>query len=151
MFFAGSFERVSLFMGAATRLKGVLSNCWTIVLNGNIELSVIMSIADTILSTIFHTKWLFRICEQLFTGRSSYDSTHIDLDIFHITWTFWSTITPFLIGLSLQHCCLWGRKLADKIIEHVIFSYILAHFGIMTAYTIIDWIHSDVTFMVILK
>lgn len=129
-------------------MKGVFSNCWTVVLNGNIELSVVMSIADTILSTIVHTKYLFKLCEELFTGGSSVVSTNVDLDVYHILWTLCSTIIPFLLGLSLQCCCRIGKKLADKTIEHIIFSYILTNFGIMTAYTIIDWMHSDVTFKV---
>lgn len=152
IFFADHAEhRVSLFSSGgatATRLMGVFSNCWTVVLKGNIELSVVMSIAIIIISTTIHSKWLFNLGEQLFSGNISTHPSEIELDVYYIMWTLCSTIVPFLIGLFIQTMSSHTRKYARIMVESAVCSYILSNFVIMTGYTAVNWMYSDISFMV---
>lgn len=152
IFFADQAEhRLSLFTGggpASTRLKGVFSNCWTVILNGNIELSVVMSIAIIIISATIRSKWLFSLGEQLFSDSSSIHPTDIEVDVYHIMWTLCSTIVPFLIGLFIQITFKQTKKYAAIIVERTVFSYILSNFVIMTGYSVVNWVYSDISFKV---
>lgn len=152
MFFAGNADnRLSLFSSAVTRLKGVYSTCWIVVLNGNIELSVVMSIVITISFSVIPSQWLFAIGESLFNSDTSNGTLYhmkFNLYIYYIIWTLCSTIVPLLIGLCIQNIYPQSKEYAVKLVNRAVFSYILLNFVIMTVHDIVGWIHSDASFKV---
>lgn len=152
MFFAGNADdRLSLFSSGATRLMGVFSTCWIVVLDGNMELSVVMSIVITISFSIIRSRWIFAAGEILFNSNSSngaFDHMELNLYVFYIIWTLCSTIIPLLIGLCIQNIYPQTKEYAVKLVKRAVFSYILLNFVIMTVHDIVGWIHSNASFTV---
>lgn len=145
LFGANHHNRLALYFSgtASTRLMGVLATCWTMILNGNIELSIVMSIITIICSSIIDTEWLFYLAEQLFNPSESMDEQSIDLDVYYIGWAICTTIIPFLIGIFTQNICLRLKKPARIFIRRAIFSYILINVTIMTVYTMAIWLQAE--------
>lgn len=144
-FGANSDQRMDLYLcgQAATRMMGVFSTCWTLILKGNIELSIVMSIILIICSSIFDSEWLFYVAEQLFNPNTSVDEEHIDFSWYYIGWAICTTIVPFLIGIFAQNLCSRLKKSAQIFIRRAIYSYILINVVIMTAYTVTKWLRDE--------
>lgn len=144
-FGANSEQRLALYLSgtASTRLMGVFSTCWTMILNGNIELSIVMSIVIIICNSIIDAEWIFFVAEQLFNPNNSMDNQDIDLSLYYIGWAICTTIVPFLIGIFTQKICLRLKKPAQSFIRRAILSYILINVVIMTVYTVAKWLHTE--------
>lgn len=144
-FAANSQQRLALYLSgiATTRLMGVLSTCWTMILNGNIELSIVMSIVIIICSSIIDAEWIFYVAEKLFNPNNSMEKQTIDINIYYIGYVICTTTIPFLIGLFTQHVCLQLKKQAQIFIRRAIFSYVLMNVIIMTVYTVANWLRTD--------
>lgn len=128
---------------AATRMMGVFSTCWTMILKGNIELSIVMSIILIICSSIIDSEWLFYTAEQLFNPNNTMEEQGIDLSWYYIGWAICTTIVPFLIGIFAQNICLRLKKPARIFIRRAIYSYILINVIIMTVYTVAKWLQAE--------
>lgn len=146
-FGANSEQRLALYLSgtASTRLMGVFSTCWTMIVNGNIELSIVMSIVIIICNSIIDAEWIFYVAEQLFNPNTSMKSEGIDLSFYYIAWAICTTIIPFLIGIFAQHLCLRLKKPAQIFIRRAILSYILINLVIMTVYSVAKWLYTEHT------
>lgn len=146
VFFGGNSEqRLALYLSgsAATRMMGVFSTCWTMVLAANVELSIVMSIVVVICSSIFDAEFLFGLAERLFNPNDTIEKQLIDFDLYYIGWAICTTIVPFFIGICTQMTCLRVRKPAQIFIRRAILSYILINVVLMTAYTVVKWLRAE--------
>lgn len=144
-FGSNSEQRLALYLSGttSTRLMGVFSTCWAMVLYANVELSIVISIVVIICSSIIDAEFLFYLAEQLFNPNGSMDKQCIDIDVYYIGWAICTTIVPFLIGIFTQMICLRLKKPAQIFIRRAIASYILINVVIMTVYTVAKWIQTE--------
>ncbi|XP_055298944.1 uncharacterized protein LOC129566756 [Sitodiplosis mosellana] len=90
--------RMGLFL-TALKPTGAFSTAWTIILNGNIDLSVTICVVNTVLSYGMTTFWLSTLVKQI--------SDNVDIEIitpflsFNRTISY--TIVPLAVGILLQY------------------------------------------------
>lgn len=113
------------------------------ILKGNVELSIVMSIILIICNSIIDSEWLFYVAEQLFNPNISMEEQEIELSLYYIGWAICTTIVPFLIGIFTQKICLRLKKPAQIFIRRAIYSYILINVIIMTVYTVAKWLQAE--------
>ena len=111
-------ERLALFLyGCAP--GGTNSNNWTIIFNGDIDLSVIMTFASTLSSLFVMPAWFYTL------GKLLTDQANIKIPFLRLTSNLLFTIAPCLIGLVLTHFFPKLRQFALKIAKPLsIFSLI---------------------------
>lgn len=123
-------------------LRGALSNCWTRILGGNIELSIVMSTVNTMLyfselETAINSnvkvveiskEFLSIVVTQSFwleTFSTMNNSIH-KVNNYYEVWTAVCLIVPVLFGLGIQYMCPKARKFAVHISMLISLLYIIS-------------------------
>uniref|UniRef100_T1JMS2 Uncharacterized protein n=1 Tax=Strigamia maritima TaxID=126957 RepID=T1JMS2_STRMM len=107
-FFDSTINRLGLFtLGCSP--GGTGSNFWTLILGGDLNLSVVMTFTSTVLALGMMPLWLFTL------GRSFFDDIHIPY--FNLFTTLLSLILPVGVGILIRYFKPKWAKLAEKIVR----------------------------------
>lgn len=109
----------------------ILSNCWTVVLGGNIELSLVISVVTAVLSTIIQSRWLYSLGERIFSAEQSNDLVKIDLNAYYILSTLCFSLVPLFIGFLIQFFWPKTKGHAIKALKYIAPMYIFSIFIII--------------------
>lgn len=106
---------------------GSASNNWTILLNGDIDLSAIMTFVSTLGSLVLMPAWLYSL------GRVFTSAANITIPFSKLVLNLFTTIIPCLIGLSVSRCFPKIKPIILKISKPLIL-FVVITFFLLTLY-----------------
>lgn len=115
-----------------------LSNCLTVLLGGNIELSLVTSTITTFLSQYIKYERYFMLFERIFNGNQTKDQVLLfELDTYNYLWPLCFSILFSIIGVLIQ--CAWpqSKKYAVTALRRISVLYILNYFFIMIGFVLL--------------
>lgn len=136
-------------------VMSTFANCWTVALGGNIDLSISINMANSVLyfgkhklifnnfkytrclhdfscfSTGMSSLWIFTLGKKIFPNVATSDE--IRRDCLNILLPLCYTIIPFCVGLLFQSALPKSKKCAMQYFEYIAIIYIMTYIliGIM--------------------
>lgn len=103
----------------------VISHCLTLLLGGNIELSLVANVPIVLLSQYVGAERLFYVYEQVFNSDNVDNRFGAASSGFNFVWPLFISIVLSLFGVLIQ--CIWpkSKQCATTILRHLSIFYVL--------------------------
>lgn len=119
-------ESLALFIYGCSP-GGSASNNWTIMFNGDIDLSAIMTFVSTVSSLFMMPLWILTL------GKTFTDKAHLKIPFMRLISNLLFTIVPCLLGMFLSRRFPKFKKLMLKITKQLVLTLIVSFFAITLA------------------
>ncbi|XP_063612531.1 ileal sodium/bile acid cotransporter-like [Penaeus indicus] len=118
-FFTNPLDRLGLFtLGCCP--GGTMSNFWTLMYNGDINLSITMTAVSTVAAMGMMPLWMFTLGQKLLSQNSN-----VKIPFGNLAGSLISLTVPVIIGIFIKHKRPDWAKKGSRIIKPVTFAIIL--------------------------
>ncbi|XP_059164949.1 ileal sodium/bile acid cotransporter-like isoform X2 [Physella acuta] len=107
------------FLALGCAPGGSASNAYTHLLDGNVSLSVTMTLISTIAALGLLPMWLFTL------GKVVYDEGNVTIPFQNIFFSLLGIIIPVTVGLLLQRKCPKAAKMCVNAVKYIVFIFIV--------------------------
>lgn len=107
---------------------GSASNQWTVIFDGDLNLSAFMSFASTVASFIMMPIWLYTLGNYAFL-----QDLHIKIPFLNLAQSLFTIIGPLGVGMLIVYCCPKLKPIVQRIVKPMLLVLIL-YFFIFGAY-----------------
>ncbi|XP_055299144.1 uncharacterized protein LOC129566871 [Sitodiplosis mosellana] len=114
-------ERMNLF-GVSIDLMGVLPNAWTLIAEGNVDLSITITVVNTILACAMQPFWVLTLGKGIM--KSDEVAARFEIDYFQFIWNIGCVILPLTIGYLIQNYYPRHKKLTGPLLWWLSLIYI---------------------------